>query len=71
VRDFCQTITEGCSSYLNIAQALHVLEIIDQALASLEKGRPMAVTSRFDPVRPLPPTDSATMHPNHNPLTLI
>jgi predicted dehydrogenase len=71
MRDFCQTITEGCSSELNIAQALHVLEIIDQALASLDKGRPMAVTSRFDPVKPRPLADSATMHLNHNPLTLI
>jgi predicted dehydrogenase len=71
VRDFCRTITEGCSSELNIAQALHVLEIIDQALASLDNGRPMAVTSRFDPVKLRPLADTTITHLNHNPLTLI
>lgn len=69
VRDFCQSIQEGRSSEMSIAQALHVLEIIDQALASLGIGQPMAVGSRFDPVKPRSMADRTARKPNHNPLT--
>ena len=50
VRDFCASIIEGASGDLNRTDhVLHVLDIIDQALASLDCGMPMAVASRFAP----------------------
>ncbi len=70
VLDFCQTIIEGRESEFGIAQTLHVLEIIDQTLHSLESGQPRTVASRFEPLRPRPLADSAASHLAHNPLTL-
>jgi predicted dehydrogenase len=70
VRDFCASIIEGASGDLSIDHVLHVLDIIDQALASLDCGMPMAVASRFAPPSLRSRLDMNKSHRIHNPLTL-
>lgn len=70
VRDFCHSIIGDRASEMSMAQTLHVLDIIDRALASLDDCRPMTVASRFDRLVPRPLADKAAAHLSHNPLTL-
>ena len=70
VRDFCASIIEETAGDLSLDHALHVLDIIDQALASLDGGMPMPVSSRFELPRLHPRADGSKAQRNHNPLTL-
>lgn len=70
VRDFCASIVEGTASDLSLDHALHVLDIIDQALASLDRGLPMPVSSHFELAKSRPREAGSKAQRNHNPLTL-
>jgi len=70
VRDFCASIIEGTAGDLSLDHALHVLDIIDQALASLDGGLPMPVASRFALPRSQSRAEGSKAQPIHNPLTL-
>jgi predicted dehydrogenase len=70
VRDFCQSIIRSQPPESRIDHVLHVLEIVDQALASLRTGRSEEVISRFENLKAQEIADMPASHLTHNPLTL-
>ncbi|MCA0431781.1 MAG: Gfo/Idh/MocA family oxidoreductase [Proteobacteria bacterium] len=69
LRDFAISIIAQRPPEMQLSLSLHVLEIIDKALASRASGRAVFVESSFDPLTVSAQADRSELHLKHNPLT--